>query len=91
MEGAQLKDVMHGFFLCKDCDDLPEGLQTIQIHGKVHKVSCEADGWLVFQSRGQFGNPEDFFFKDWQAYLNPFGTPGKIILHIETNKDDDIP
>ena len=39
---------------------------------------CLADGWTVFQSRGQFGNPDDFFLKEWTQYEDGFGTPGNL-------------
>ena len=38
---------------------------------------CTDDGWTVFQSRGQFGNPADHFFRGWSSYLDGFGTPGE--------------
>ena len=34
-------------------------------------------GWTVIQSRGQFGNPPDYFSKDWANYKAGFGVPGK--------------
>ena len=44
--------------------------------GKV-KVYCLAGGWTVFQSRGQFGNPTDYFLRGWSEYEDGFGIPGK--------------
>ena len=38
---------------------------------------CTDDGWTIFQSRGQFGNPANYFYKGWADYLNGFGTPGE--------------
>ena len=38
---------------------------------------CTNDGWTVIQSRGQFGNPPDYFSKKlWSEYVAGFGTPG---------------
>ena len=37
---------------------------------------CLQDGWTVIQSRGQFGNPPDYFNKTWAEYQAGFGTPG---------------
>ena len=37
---------------------------------------CLEDGWTAIQSRGQFGNPKDFFLKKWDEYVMGFGEPG---------------
>ena len=38
---------------------------------------CNGDGFTVFQSRGQFGNPVNYFtIKPWADYVAGFGTPG---------------
>ena len=37
-------------------------------------------GWTVLQSRGDFGNPEDYFYRSWNDYENGFGEPGKVLL-----------
>ena len=37
---------------------------------------CLDDGWTVIQSRGQFGNPKDYFLRKWDAYVKGFGEPG---------------
>jgi hypothetical protein len=44
------------------------GVHTITPGSYATNVQCDADGWTVIQSRGQFGNPQDFFFKDWAMY-----------------------
>ena len=45
---------------------------------------CLSDGWTVIQSRGQFGNPKDFFLRKWDDYVQGFGEPGLInILNSE--------
>ncbi len=43
-------------------------------------VHCDADGWTVFQSRGQFGNPTDFFYKGIADYKAGFGTAGSLFV-----------
>ncbi len=51
---------------------------TIEIRtGVTAKVKCSEWGWTVIQSRGQFGNPVDYFDRDWKTYQEGFGTPGK--------------
>jgi hypothetical protein len=47
-------------------------------------VYCMEDGWTVIQSRGQFENPKDYFYKPWNTYLQPFGTPGKQEMYLLT-------
>ena len=37
-------------------------------------------GWTVLQNRGDFGNPEDYFYKGWDEYENGFGEPTKVNL-----------
>ena len=49
---------------------------------KPAKAYCTKDGWTVIQSRGQFGNPKDYFsVKQWQDYKNGFGEPGFEIIY----------
>ena len=45
-------------------------------NGTEFSAYCAADGWTVIQSRGQFGNPQDYFHKNWDAYESGFGGPG---------------
>ena len=51
-------------------DGDPSGQQPLKVH-------CDPDGWTVIQSRGQFGNPVDHFYRGWDEYLNGFGNPGQ--------------
>ena len=52
-------------------------IQTLQVDSDLTFMAfCDAEGWTVFQSRGQFGNPSDFFIKPWQDFKEGFGTPG---------------
>ena len=37
-------------------------------------------GWTVLQNRGDFGNPEDFFYRGWNDYEGGFGEPTKVII-----------
>ena len=69
-----------------DCYDVHQqnkplpGVYPIQVDAQTTvNVSCLASGWTVFQSRGQYGNPADYFFKGWSDYETGFGTPGKIL------------
>ena len=39
---------------------------------------CTSDGWTRIQSRGQFGNPEDYFLRNWTQYVEGFGIPGML-------------
>ena len=41
------------------------------------EVACDAYGWTTIQSRGQFGNPQDYFYKDYDEYVKGFGVPGE--------------
>ena len=38
---------------------------------------CLEEGWTVIQSRGQYGNPKDFFLRKWEEYVKGFGVPGE--------------
>ena len=56
--------------------------QTKMIDSKL--VQCTSDGWTVIMSRGQFGNPVDYFDRDWEEYEAGFGEPGltyTLLLH----------
>ena len=61
-----------------DCTAYPEqrGIGEIDIAGKMVRVYCDK-GWTVIQSRGQFGNAKDYFYRNWTEYVNGFGEPGK--------------
>jgi hypothetical protein len=60
----------------QDCQDVKiqkgasfwAGVHSITPGYAATSVKCDADGWTVIQSRGMFGNPQDFFFKDWATY-----------------------
>ena len=56
--------------------DYSPGVQEIQIDGELVTVECTIDGWTVIQSRGQFGNSADFFYKNWESYKTGFGEAG---------------
>ena len=59
--------------------DYAAGLYQIRTTQSKPRISvfCTGDGWTVIQSRGQFGNPIEYFYRDWDDYVSPFGTPGK--------------
>ena len=42
---------------------------------QLRPIYCLQDGWTVIQSRGQFGNPTDYFNKTWAEHRAGFGTP----------------
>ena len=66
---------------------LNPGIYTIQVDLQtMENVYCMADGWTVIQSRGQYGNGEDYFYNTWAEYKAGFGTPGKYIT--QTNQID---
>ena len=45
--------------------------------GKASYIApCSEDCGIVIQSRGQFGNPEDYFNRGWEEYADGFGEPG---------------
>ena len=52
------------------------GNYNLKIGSNVIEVHCLDEGWTVIQSRGQFGNPSDYFYKGWNDYVQGFGVPG---------------
>ena len=80
----QLDSLVNG--LGTDCEALrdfspvfEEGVHDINIDGKKVPTFCTKDGYTVFQSRGQFGNAQDYFKRNWTEYETGFGEPGKVI------------
>ena len=39
-------------------------------------VQCLQGGWTSIQHRGQYGNPKNYFSKNWIDYVQGFGRPG---------------
>ncbi len=75
--------------LLHDCRELMEsqpnmtsGVYEIQPNGSEVpvQVKCHSDGWTVIQSRGQYGNPVDYFRRSWKPYVDGFGVAGKMNL-----------
>ena len=59
------------------------GVYPIQVDIQtVVDAYCLEEGWTVIQSRGQYGNPVDYFFKTWAEYKNGFGKPGKELFFV---------
>ena len=46
-------------------------------------VQCLEGGWTSIQHRGQYGNPKDYFSKNWIEYAQGFGNPGKNEIKVE--------
>jgi len=63
----------------QDCYDiykkhlLPPGIYNLESFGR--PVKCLKDGWTSIQHRGQYGNPEDYFARNWTDYVQGFGSP----------------
>merc|ERR1740131_65490 len=55
------------------------GMYPIWIGGYYINVYCDfqtdGGGWTVLQKRGDNGNPEDFFYRNWTDYEQGFGNP----------------
>ena len=67
----------------KDCYNVKQagkllpGIYQLQIDSETKvETFCEAGGWTVIQSRGQFNNSKDYFSKLWHEYEIGFGVPG---------------
>ena len=53
---------------------------TVLINQSPVQVMCRSGGWTVVQSRGQFGNPKDYFQRNWASYRSPFGVLGEFFI-----------
>ena len=87
MKTARTKDRVYSIniYLDIDCKEVSQqslplpGVYRIQVDELTFvNVNCLEGGWTVFQSRGQFGNTVDYFYKGWSEYKAGFGTPGKL-------------
>lgn len=70
-----------------DCEDIlvcgkkASGSYDVWPHSRISdkkvNVYCDMDtaggGWTVFQRRGDYGRPRDYFYNDWNAYKTGFG------------------
>ena len=66
--------------LALDCYDIfnqNKALPGVYDLGSLGKVKCLENGWTVIQHRGQFGNSQTYFDKNWIDYVQGFGSPGK--------------
>ena len=68
-----------------DCYDLMMQSSEEEFESGVHhsfgetleaSALCHKDGWMVVQSRGQFGNAIDSFYRSYDNYVKGFGVPG---------------
>ena len=57
--------------------------------GVMVSVECELDGGTVIQSRGQHGNPSEYFFRGWEEYKKGFGVAGDRAC-LDVNKPDNF-
>ena len=68
------------FFEGVDCYDAYQNnlsLPGIYNISSIGPVKCLQNGWTSIQHRGQYGNPRDYFSKNWVDYVNGFGSPGR--------------
>ena len=70
-------------FTDSDCYEVKQtgqplpGVYTLRVDSGITVAAyCEVDGWTIIQSRGQFNNANDYFYKTWQQYQVGFGVPG---------------
>ena len=64
---------------CASSGIIPDGVNMARLNSNQYfDVYCTHDLWTVIQSRGQFGNPEDFFYREWSDYEKGFGSPGIV-------------
>ena len=66
-----------GEIMALEGNDYTAGVKTIIIMDKTVQVYCDHDGYTTIQSRGQFGYPMNYFYRNWDEYLGPFGKPGE--------------
>lgn len=57
------------------------GLYILHLGDEMKTVYCDMEtrggGWTVIQRRGDYGNPEDYFLRNWTDYKAGFGDPGQ--------------
>jgi ficolin len=55
------------------------GVYTLKLGNEIKKAYCDMDtkggGWTVIQRRGDFGNPQTYFLRNWTDYKAGFGEP----------------
>ena len=48
--------------------------------------SLDGGGWTVLQRRGDFGKPDEYFFKSWKKYSKGFGDKNEVISEFQKYK-----
>ena len=76
------RNCQYKFTTCYDAYNVQmSGIFTLHIDSQTQvRANCLPGGWTVIQSRGQFGNPDDYFLRDWDEYVQGFGTPGENVF-----------
>ena len=71
----------YGFTRCSWT--IPNTVYPIQVDIQtIVNTYCLEEGWTVIQSRGQYGNPSDYFFKTSAEYKDGFGKPGNQVCVV---------
>ena len=62
------------FITCNNRFGFKSGVYPIKVDKNTTAYTyCMDEGWTVIQSRGDFGNPVNYFARDWAEYKAGFG------------------
>ena len=70
-------DYINSFLDCYDLHLLGKPPGISKLNGISMPLNCFTDGWTTIQHRGQYGNSQDMFARNFSDYTNGFGTSGK--------------